>query len=277
MPAGTRRQFFTAAAGAAVAVMAACSSDEPEVPRPDDAPTGAPPTGAGEPVEVAVSSCPGAHAARFGQVQGDASPPRCDDGTWVFDLPATEHPAERRRSEIWLNRPGGAYRSGDAAEIRLMLWASLGAAASTSGDWHVLWQLHGPTDGVWKGPAIALQVRQGGWFISGGTGDRAHGVGGRSTMWEHRLGAYADERWHSFTIAARLSHEPGQGFVAARLGDASFTGDYYPRTPQGLAMTTLPPGQAEVHPRIGLYRGTGGGAPAPVYNQRVRAAVTRLS
>lgn len=277
---GTRRQILVAAAGAAVAVTAAfvsCTGTDPG-PSPGQRPTPGerrPTTPAGEPRDVPVASCGGAPSARLAQVQGDAAPPWCEANSWRFDLPATDDPTDRRRSEIWLDRQAGPYRVGDLAEVELRIWAALGDAAFSNDDWHLLWQLHGPTRGAWKGPAVALYVRQGGWFVSGGTGHAGHGVAGRSYLWEQRLGDYRDKAWHHLGLAVRLSDTPSTGSVSAWLGGAGSVDGYRPHTPRGLTPGTLPEGQTEVYSRVGLYRGTTGGAPAPAYEQQVRTVVTR--
>lgn len=275
----TRRVWL---AGAGALVVGACSA--PEAPRPTPS-TGTPrPTRrsagvVGAPRELAVRPCPAAAPALESQIQGEALAPRCHDGAWVFELPATQWPTDRRRSEAWLIRPRGqrTYRAGERAAFDLRIRGSLGDAAESQEDWQSLWQLHGPTAGVWKGPAVALMVRQGSWFITGGTGHPDHDDISRSYRWEQRLGPYRDGAQHRLRLAVALSPDVRRGTVDARLDDERPLRGYRPLSATGLAPGTMYPGQPVVTPRIGIYRGTLSGGLAPTYAQSVATSAVVIS
>lgn len=202
------------------------------------------------------------------QLQGPAEPPGCTDGRWRFVLPAVGNAPMKRRTELWLSEEKG-YANGDDAVIDMRIRAYLGDAAFDASQWHVVWQLHGPTFGDWLGPALTLQVNNGQWVLAGGNGHAEHGSGGSNYMWHRPIARFSNGQTKRVRVEVHVTHNPDRARVDAWVDDTQVLRDYSPRSRQGLSPGTLYPGQEAVQGRIGLYRGTLPGGSAPTYEQIV--------
>lgn len=196
------------------------------------------------------------------QLQGLAEPPDCVDGRWRFVLPSTDDPPMKRRTELWLTGEK-EYGSGDDAVIDMRIRAELGEAAFSGDQWHVVWQLHGPTFGDWRGPALTLQVNNGWWVVAGGSGHPEQGSDDADYTWYAPLAKFSNGNTKQIRVEAHLTHNPEKARIDAWVDGEHVVRDHTPRSWDGLAPGTLYPGQDVVQARIGLYRGTLSGESPP--------------
>ncbi|WP_168582205.1 heparin lyase I family protein [Gephyromycinifex aptenodytis] len=219
---------------------------------------------------VTYVSCGGEGDARRAHTQENGEPPICYGSSWNFVLPADPTPAPRRRSEVFVSqgREPRTYRPGDEVHFAATITGFLGAAADTTTDWHVLWQVLGQTNGQWKGPSMALIVADGRLALSGGNGHPEHGEG-NSYQWNRLITPYRDGTPYRIEIDSRLDAE--DGWVTVRLDGETVLDRYRPRTAEGKRLGTVYPGQDELTERYGLYRGSD--AKPPAYAQMVRQDV----
>lgn len=259
----SRRGSFVAGAVALVLLSTACSAPAPEIKTEPDRTTSSGP-------QPAVVSCGGQADERRAHTQGNGKTPICHDSSWDFILPADPQPAPRRRSEVFVSGGGQTrtYRPGDEVHYSAVITGYLGAAADTTTDWHVLWQLLGQTGDEWKGPSIALIVADGRLALSGGNGHPEHGPD-RSYQWNRLIARYRDGTPYHIDIEARLDAK--DGWVTVRLDGDTVLDRYRPRTADGQQLGTVYPGQGELTERFGLYRGSG--SEPPTYVQMVRQDV----
>lgn len=218
-------------------------------------------------------SCGDDTAARRAHTQGNSTPPICsDDSSWNFIVPADEDPALRRRSEVFVSQGEDAriYHSGEYVHYSAVITGSLGEAADTTTDWHVLWQVLGRTDGEWKGPSMALLVADGRLALTGGNGHPQHEAD-RSYQWNRLITPYRDGTPYRVTIDAYLDAQ--DGWVTVQLDGETVLDRYRPRTAQGRQVGTIYPGQSELTERYGLYRGSD--ESPPTYAQMVEQDVVR--
>ncbi|MDO5697680.1 MAG: heparin lyase I family protein [Dermatophilus congolensis] len=202
------------------------------------------------------------------QLQGHAEPPVCTDGRWRFVLPPDGDAPAKRRTELWLTDES-AYRDGDDAVIDMRIRADLGEAAFDRMQWHVVWQLHGPTFGDWLGPALTLQVNDGLWIVAGGNGHADHDPRDSNYMWNTPLAPFSNGQTKHIRIEAHVNNDPAQARVNAWVDGEHVLRDYAPTSPQGLSPGTLYPGQEAIQARVGLYRGTLPDGSPPTYEQVV--------
>ncbi|WP_168583472.1 heparin lyase I family protein [Gephyromycinifex aptenodytis] len=185
---------------------------------------------------------------------------------WDFVIPATSPvPSGSRRSEVWWAR-GGEHVG--VTQGQTMLWGAdvsgrLGAAASQSGQWHVLSQWIGTTGGRWIGPTVALTVADGQLRLSGG-----NGFTDRRRHWQVDLAPWRDGRNYQVQLQLRFA-AGGQGWVSAWVDGQQVVNRWTPTTRTGEVVGTWYPGSSTVWARSGLYRGTSG-QPGPTYEQRIR-------
>lgn len=197
--------------------------------------------------------------------------PRIITNGYHFELPATSRPDNPRRSELWWNVYGtpAAYREGDVANYCAEFRADLGRAAATDEDWHVIWQLHGATNGIWKGPAQTLTIANGKLRMTGGSGHPAHdpAVPSRYYQWFKDLVPFTNNTVYRLRIQTFLSTNASEGWITAWVNGAKLLDRWRPVSHTGLRPGTILPGQPEVNNRSGLYRGTLPGAKPPTYRQ----------
>lgn len=210
--------------------------------------------------------------------QGDAKGPVCDDGFWTADLPATHHPEATRRSELHLGAPGRPLvgTPGDTVVHDVQVRGRLGSAARDPGDWHVIWQLHGQTDGAWRPPPVVLRVRDGFISLSGGSGHTGQSWETSNYEWARALAPFEDDRTYHIRVVVKLSSVADRAWVSAQVDGRTVVDRWIPESSQGLRPGTMYPGQPRVNSRIGLYRGTNEGAP-PTYEQRFGTRVIEAS
>lgn len=199
----------------------------------------------------------------------DGSQPAHSCGRWTFRLPATHNPPSTRRSELWWSKDAAtniALHKGDLLTYEDRVTAHLGGAGASNNDWHLLWQLHGPTNGVWSGPAMSLSVRDGQLFLTGGSGHPKHS---RQTyyQWFKNLATYRDGRTYKFKIQTYLTPYPDSAWISVWIDGKQVLHKWQPVSSYGHRSGTLNPGQPEVAVRSGLYRGTGDGYPRPTTSQ----------
>ncbi len=198
--------------------------------------------------------------------------PRVSGETWRFELQPTARPENPRRSELWWDVYGtpAAYREGDVANYSADFRADLGAASNTNPDWHVVWQLHGATHGVWKGPAMTITIANGVLRMTGGSGHPAHdhnAAAGRYYAWFKDLVPFENGRTYRLRVQALLSTDPGVGWISAWVDGRKLLDRWQPVSHTGLRPGTIMPGQPVVNNRAGLYRGTLDGGRVPTYRQ----------
>lgn len=198
--------------------------------------------------------------------------PRVIANGYHFELPATTTPDNPRRSELWWNVYGkpAAYREGDVANYSADFTADLGPAAATEADWHVVWQLHGPTNGIWKGPAQTLTVANGKLRMTGGSGHPDHDpAAGRYYQWFMDLVPFNNNTVYNVRIQTLLSTRPDDGWITAWVNGVKRLDRWRPQSHTGLRPGTIAPGQPELNNRSGLYHGTLPGGKVPTYRQWV--------
>ncbi|WP_168582232.1 heparin lyase I family protein [Gephyromycinifex aptenodytis] len=202
--------------------------------------------------------------------ENGASQPICVRGAWVFIAPALENPQRMRRSEIFLRNGSEPVtgREGSVIVHDVELSVRLGESGASDDAWHVLWQLHGPTDGQWRPPPVALHVRNGRLGLSGGAGHPNHSWKQANHEWSKPLIPISDGETHRVRIVVVLSSDPRKGSVSASVDGRSVLEQWRPRSPDGYTPGTLYPGQHQVSSRIGLYRGSQSETP-PEYEQIV--------
>lgn len=221
-------------------------------------------------VPVVSEDCPVQWQRARAVIQGGGSPPRCEHGRWLFDLPAQTLPAIVRRSEVLVPGPRGEVvgREGATAVYDTRITAELGPAATGDRAWHVLWQLQGQVHGEWRGPSIGIQVRGGKVYLGGGGGHPKHDYTASNYEWRATLGDFRDGTEMHVRVVVTLSANPDTGTVDAWFNGHRVLTDWVPVSIDGHRPGTLYPGQPEVSSRIGLYRGSQGEAP-PTYRQYV--------
>ena len=161
--------------------------------------------------------------------------------------------------------------SGDRLTFEADLRAHLGSAASADDAWHLLWQLHGPVGDRWAGPAVSLLVRDGGLKLVGGAGAPGQDWLTRNYEWNRQLAPYVDDRKTRLRIEVQLGG-PDHGWVSAWVDGRAILKQWRPESLSGLRPGTIYDGQDAVAMRMGLYRGTQGGAP-PKHEQWVEYEV----
>ena len=199
---------------------------------------------------------------------------------WTFDVPAMSNPPVRRRSELWWSIDGRPVSYGSTGYVRYQadIGADLGAAAFTSADWAVLWQLLGTTYGVWKAPNFAITQANGQLRLTGGSGHPNHDPNaGRNYWWYRDLAPYANWRSYRVRIESQLSTDPNVGWISVWVNGVVVVDRWRPIARSGLRPGTFHPGQTTIYSRSGLYRGTNGTAARPTYRQRSRHSAVVLS
>lgn len=189
--------------------------------------------------------------------------------TWTFDMPAMSSPPEPRRTEVWwaLDKQAVSYGEGDVASYMADVSFDLGAAADAADHWHCLWQLHGPTNGTWSGPAMCLGVIGGYLRMWGGHGHPKHDYRDNYYYWSIPLVRVSNRTKYRVKVQSYLSSDPQLGWVSAWVNGASVLSRVRPRSNKGLMPGTLYPGMPEVWNRSGLYRGCNGNTQPPRYRQ----------
>lgn len=207
-------------------------------------------------------------------VEGGAEPPMCAGDEWIFALPATTEPPTPRRSEVLLTHDGQKVSGGEGDVIahEVELSTRLGSAGASDDDWHVVWQLHGPTDGEWRPPPVGLRIRHGQLAVSGGAGWPGHDWNTANHEWMRPLAQIEDGQTYRIRVLTHLSSDPEKAWISATVDGRAIVDRWQPRAEAGFPVGTLYPGQEEVTSRIGLYRGTQG-APPPEYTQVVSQRV----
>lgn len=199
--------------------------------------------------------------------------PRSDSDNWLFDLPGSSRPENPRRSELWWTVYGdpATYVEGDVANYEADIIGDLGPAHNTAEDWHVIWQLHGATHGVWKGPAQTLTVANGKLRMTGGSGHPDHDpAAGRYYQWFKDLVPFQNNRSYAFRVQTYLSTKPELGWITVWMDGQKILDRWVPQSHTGLRPGTIMPGQPVLNNRSGLYRGTLPGRSAPSYRQWIR-------
>ncbi|MDO5627584.1 MAG: heparin lyase I family protein [Mobilicoccus sp.] len=207
-------------------------------------------------------------------VEGDAEPPMCEGDTWIFMAPGVRDATSPRRTEVFLAEDGSPVlgREGSVVVHDAEITLQLGPAGAGDHDWHVLWQLHGPTNGEWRPPPIGLRVRDGKLAVSGGAGAPGHNWRSANHEWARTLASVEDGVTYRVKVTVFLSADPAKGWVTAEMDGQRVVDRWHPVSPAGFRTGTLYPGQAEVASRVGLYRGSQG-APPPEYTQVVAQKV----
>lgn len=223
----------------------------------------------GRPALVVGSACPRPETTRVA-LQGRGDSPVCVEGSWVFTVPAEEGGPSPDRTELFLTQDGGPLvgHEGETVVHDVDLTTHLGPAGASDRDWHVVWQLHGPTQGEWRPPPVGLRIRNGILAVSGGAGWPGHDWKNANHEWVRDLGRIEDGRTYHVRVEVFLSSDPNGAWVSAVMNGHQVAHHWRPVSPDGYSVGTIYPGQPEVASRIGLYRGTQGGR-APDYDQVV--------
>lgn len=211
----------------------------------------------------------------FAQAQGGASAPLCSRGTWIYDLPAVSNPAPTRRTEShWgTGETVRTFKAGDTVTYEAEYVGNLGPAGQDDNNWHVIWQLHGPVNGGWPGPAMGLNVRHGTLRLGGGDGHAGQDYARNNYEWTQILAPWRDGVPVRVKVQTYLSTDPTRGWVSAWVDGKQVLNKYKPVSyGQRLMPGTLYSGQNWVASRTGLYRGTQQGNP-PSYRQVVTAKI----
>lgn len=200
----------------------------------------------------------------------DGSQPAYSCGRWTFRLPAMSDPPSTRRSELWWSKNSATnitLHERDLLTYEGGVTAYLNGFGASNNDWHVLWQLHGTTNGVWSGPAMSLSVRDGQLLLTGGSGHPQHS---RQTyyQWFKKLAPYRDGRTYKFKIQTYLTPDSDSAWISVWIDGNQVLNKWRPVSAYGYRSGTLNPGQPEVAVRSGLYRGTDSGHPRPTTSQR---------
>lgn len=222
-------------------------------------------------------ACQSAAVAAMSQTQGNGATPICARNQWVYDLQAQNNAPLTRRTETHWGTASGTtqYHEGDTVTYEAEYAGYLGAAAQGDKDWHVIWQLHGPFGGTWRGPVMGLTVRNGELRLGGGAGHPSHDWGSRNHEWMYRLAAWEDYRPMNVKVQTYLSSDPAKGWVSVWIDGRLVLDQVRPTSYSGARRPgTYYPGLSYVASRTGLYRGTQIGA-APTYRQAVTARVVR--
>lgn len=200
--------------------------------------------------------------------QWSGSVPTSTCGRFGMTLPAMDAPPSTRRSEIWWAKDGATleYHMGDLVNYQDRVTGQLGGRGASNNDWHVLFQLHGPTNGEWTGPALVLSVRNGRLFLTGGSGHPLHSAA-TYYQWFQDLAPYQDGRAYDFRVQTLLSPEHSVGWLSAWVDGRQILDHWHPVSEYGYESGTLNPGQPTVNIRSGLYRGTDDGYAAPRFVQ----------
>lgn len=230
----------------------------------------APSTHPANPRPVTLGSSCGAPSSIHTAVEGGAEPPMCIADQWVFVLPGMPNPPTVRRSELFLTHKGVEVAGGEGAVIdhEVDLTVHLDAAGRGDDDWHVVWQLHGPTSGEWRPPPVSMRIRNGELTVSGGAGWPGHDWKTANHEWSRILTPIEDGRRYRVRVTTHLASDPKQAWISARVDGRTVLEKWHPRSEMGYEVGTLYPGQATVKSRIGLYRGSQGAQP-PSYTQAV--------
>lgn len=176
---------------------------------------------------------------------------------WLFDLPARPSPDTPRRSEIHWSVDGAwaSHGDGDLVHFEAVFVPHLGEASAHDFDWHVLWQLHGPnTSGVWEGPAMSLNIRNGHLRLDGGAGHVDHDSGTHNMEWSYTLGSYKDGVATRVRVESLLSSNPDVGWVSVWVDGTQAVNHWVPVSAAGYKPGTYY--NQYVAQRSGLYRGT---------------------
>lgn len=224
-------------------------------------------------VRPAAAGLSGCGATQVQEViLADASRYTCAGHDWRFRIPADSSPATPRRTEVaWADaRPGQTITASFTVRGRL------GPAAWAKGNWHTLWQLHGPTNGQWRPPAMTLGVTEGRLVLEGGSGHPSHSWSGANYWWRVPLAGYADDRSYQVVVQTHLSSDPSDGWVSVTVNGKRLLERWRPVSSSGLRPGTVYPGQPVVASRNGLYRGSQPGASRPTYEQSVLMHVVRV-
>ncbi|WP_168582212.1 heparin lyase I family protein [Gephyromycinifex aptenodytis] len=228
---------------------------------------------------AAAATAPSSRFSAYKTHAWDGQQPIVGADQWDFVLPATKSAPDRRRSELWWALDGAAvsYSEGDVATYQAEVTAKLGQAANERGQWHVLWQLLGTTNGQWKGPSIALTVADGQLRITGGNGHEGHNPGaGRVYSWANDLAPYVDGRTYQVKIQDYLSSDPNSGWISVWVDGKKVLDRWRPTSRTGLRPGTFYPGSSEVYSRSGLYRGSDR-TKTPTYQQSARHTKVLMS
>lgn len=203
--------------------------------------------------------------------------PSCVDGAWVFRIPADATPARVRRTEAIWTTVGFTRRrfpSGSLVRYDVYFVGSLGAAAQSDRNWHVLWQLQGRTRRGWVAPPVSLAVRDGRLWVEGGHGHPLHNWVSRNYWWRRPVARYSDGRVYHVQLTVRVSANPRVASVSAVVNGAVRMQQYRPRSASGRYPGTMYSDQLPLESRSGLYRGTEAGAP-PRATQTVSLRIVR--
>lgn len=184
------------------------------------------------------------------ETQNEAEQP---EDRWNFVLPARSAPLSPRRSEMWVtvNSPNPPVLApGRTVVFEADIVPVLGAAAASDHDWHVMLQLHGPTQRGWPGPVLGLTVRNGHWRLSGGAGHPNHDWSTNNMEWVKFLDPYVNGAKKHVRLEVLLSANPNVGYVTLDLDGRRVVDRFRPRT------GTWYPDQVSLGIKTGLYRGT---------------------
>lgn len=222
--------------------------------------------------------CTSIATAGYAQIQGTASPPLCTADRWVFDLPSSSAPASTRRTEaFWgTSQAPKTFHEGDTVTYEAEYTGVLGAAGQGDSDWHVLWQLHGPVQGSWPGPAMGLAVRNRTLRFSGGDGHVGQNWSTANYEWIKVIAPWKDGQTTRIKVQTYLSSDPNRGWVSAWVNGVQVLNQWQPVSAMGLKPATIYAGTDYLVSRTGLYRGTQAGSP-PNYRQVITARVIRTS
>ncbi|GMA40696.1 heparin lyase I family protein [Mobilicoccus caccae] len=216
---------------------------------------------------IAVN-CPEVDPRILTAVEGGAERPMCINGLWTFVVPGVDRPANPRRSELFVVADGRPVvgREGQTLHHQLEITPNLGVAGADDRHWHIAWQLHGPTNGQWKPPPVALRIRNGQLALTGGAGWPGQNWTTANHEWLRPLTSIRDGQTYRVTVDVHLSSDPAKGWVSGSVDGREVVNQWHPISRTAFRSGTLYPGQATVASRIGLYRGSQG-APPPETTQ----------
>lgn len=256
---GKRR--LTVLAGSALIGATACSAASP------------PPAESATSTAIAVN-CPNIDLRILTAVEGGAERPMCINGLWNFVVPGVDKPANPRRSELFVVQDGRPItgREGQTLHQEFDITPNLGPAGADDRQWHIVWQLHGPTNGEWKPPPVALRIRNGQLALTGGAGWPGHNWTTANHEWLQPLTPIRDGETYRVIVDVYLSADTGKAWVSGSVNGRRVVDRWHPVSRAGYRSGTIYPGQAAVASRIGLYRGSQGAAPpktTQVITQRI--------
>lgn len=211
----------------------------------------------------------------YAQTQGGAQVPICARDQWVYDIPASSAPPTVRRTEThWGSATAlKQFTEGDTVTYEAEYTGTLGQAAQKDYDWHVIWQLHGPSGASWGPPAMGLNVRNGELRLGGGSGHPLQDWATRNYEYSYRLATWRDNTPVRVKVQTYLSTDPGKGWVSVWIDGKQVLNQVRPASYKGaLRPATYYPGLSYVVSRTGLYRGSQS-ADVPTYRQAVTARV----